>query len=514
LFSLFLCAAACGSGDGSTDGSSASPGGSTSPTGGQGGGTTGASADASAPGSGSGGGHGTPSGDDDTDSPDASALAGDGSVPDAGPFDAGIPPQVASCAASKVSGAWENVTAGPLAADSATNFAYALDPRNAGTVYLGTITHGIWKTTDCGATWAGPINTGKTGKDASNPSVPVDAAILSGTGGNGMNWTMAIDPTNSALYTVVGYGANGLYKSLDGGVNWNQLLPASIRSATENGFVNHLSMDPTNPQHLIADFHVSACIGMAPPGASLASQDLKTGTVVSLTASTPTGAGTPYAGWGCVAETHDGGDTWSLTTAGYPDINGDGPGIQVVNDKTWFFGTQGGNLWRTTTGGVPGKDSNGNATPAWSKVNLYGSCGTASCLQPLNNALGFVYIASDGSFFSGGNFGVVHSVDGIDWTQISGEYAPGLYDWNGSIPIVDTGTTLYVAASPTTNQYFSAPLSKIQTYKSNAPTQLLTQMPVNAGMTQGNPEALAYDPVNKFMYSANAVGGFWRFKNP
>ncbi len=57
--------------------------------------------------------------------------------------------------------------------------------------------------------------------------------------------------------------------------------------------------------------------------------------------------------------------------------------------------------------------------------------------------------------------------------QISVEYAPGLHDWNGSIPIVDTGTTLYVAQSPRSSQYFSA-----------------------------------------LMYSANAAGGFWRFKNP
>ena len=81
----------------------------------------------------------------------------------------------ASCAASAQSGMWENITAPPLAAVSAVNFGYALDPRNPGTIYLGTIVQGIWKTTDCGGHWTGPINTGTSGTDASDPSVPIAA---------------------------------------------------------------------------------------------------------------------------------------------------------------------------------------------------------------------------------------------------------------------------------------------------------------------------------------------------
>ena len=133
---------------------------------------------------------------------------------------------------------------------------------------------------------------------------------------------------------------------------------------------------------------------------------------------------------------------------------------------------------------------------------MYGGCSGGTCsAQPLQAALGFVYIASDSTFYSGGNYGVVHSSDGINWVQISDEYAPALFDWNGSIPIVDTGTTLYVAQSTTTDQYWTAPLSTVQNYQSTAPTPLFTKMPANPDMTTGNPEGLTYDPVNHFHLS-------------
>jgi len=64
------------------------------------------------------------------------------------------------------------------------------------------------------------------------------------------------------------------------------------------------------------------------------------------------------------------------------------------------------------------------------------------------------------------------------------------------------------------NQYWTAPLSSIASYTATAPTQLFTEMPIEAAMTAGQPVALTYDPVNHFIYSANGAGGFWRMKIP
>ena len=135
-----------------------------------------------------------------------------------------------------------------------------------------------------------------------------------------------------------------------------------------------------------------------------------------------------------MAESQDGGSTWSLTTSGYPWVNSDGPGQTMVNATTWYYGTNSSNgLFRTTTG-----DVSVNGAPAWTLLT-----------QPqIQQAIGSVYIAKDGSFYSGINYSVAHSTDGINWTPISGEYAPAaLFSQNGSSPIVDTGTTLYITGS-------------------------------------------------------------------
>jgi hypothetical protein len=99
----------------------------------------------------------------------------------------------------------------------------------------------------------------------------------------------------------------------------------------------------------------------------------------------------------------------------------------MVNATTWFYGTNGtAGLWRTTTGGV-----SVDGAPAWTQVNIYSSGGA---LQPLAAAIGSVYVATDASFYSGGNYAIVHSLDGINWTQVSNQYAPALASENGSSP--------------------------------------------------------------------------------
>ena len=342
---------------------------------------------------------------------------------------------------------------------------------------------GFWKSTDCGAdgSWT-HINTGTLG-------AALDA---------GRNWTMVIDPTNSQiLYTVAGYGQGGVFKSTNGGVDWAQVLPAEILNATENGFMEKITMNPTDPTHLLASFHIS-CTGTAPAGAKVVANTGSDPTNVTLvTAPTPTGSGTAYAGWGCLAESHDSGGTWALTSSGWPWSGGDGPGQTMVDTNTWFYGTNSGDgLWITTNGDAPGG-------PTWTEVTLPGATSPTESFTT-----GGVYIATDGSYYTGGTFQVVHSTDGMNWTSVGSEYAPAPFSMNGSISIVDTGTTLYACNSGSStpfspNWYFTAPLS---------PAGNLTQA-TTTPMLEGG-AYLAYDPVNNIIYSSNMTGGFWRVALP
>src|SRR5690349_12435537 len=81
----------------------------------------------------------------DARSPDAEAV--DARSPDAQTVDARVVP-VASCTSLPEAGTWESISPGSFA-----TFAFAVDHVNAGTVYVGTFENGIWKTTDCGASW-------------------------------------------------------------------------------------------------------------------------------------------------------------------------------------------------------------------------------------------------------------------------------------------------------------------------------------------------------------------------
>jgi hypothetical protein len=325
---------------------------------------------------------------------------------------------------------------------------FALDPNHAGTILLGTSSLGIWKSTDCGATWV-HIDTGTAG-----PALDT-----------GRNWSIVIDPTDSdVVYTCAGYGGEadgvsslGVFKSTDGGVNWQQLFPQDILSTTA-GSIEKIAMDPTNHLHLLVSFH-GAC------------------------ANSPNGGGT----WGCLAETRDAGTTWTLANSAEEWTEGDGQ--TILDDKTWFFGslfgTSGvpGGIWRTTNGGA-----------SWDNVYV----GDASA----------VYIAPDGTFFSAGGQGVLRSSDGVSWTRF--DSSPQGASVNGSCPITSDGKSLFASGGsyggtePSTGWYASAPLGNLTNW-----TPAFNYVPMVAGA-----ENLAYDPAHHLLYSSNLTAGLWRVVVP
>jgi len=394
----------------------------------------------------------------------AAGSAGGGSVGTAGAgiggaagggADGGSLPEhhVGSCDALPAVGTWENVTPAQLGAQNwcvpggacsanqkgtyGTN-SFVLDPNNSGTIYLGTSSLGIWKTTDCGGSWV-HINTGTSAKE-------VDA---------GRNWSIVIDPTNSqTLYTVTGYAGAGFYKTTNGGKDWQQMFPADLLATFPLQGIEKLSMDPTNSAHLTATFH-NPCT------------------------KSPTGGGD----WACLAETKDGGKTFTLTNSAQNWSEGDGQ--TMVDDKTWFFSTGGGQIFRTTNAGVK-----------WDLV--YNGFATGNY-----NSSGCIYTAVDGSFYTGGGRGMVHSTNGTAWQIVPN--APQMGGPNGGCSIVDDGTTLYVsmglfAYNPPSKDWFwtsseSAPKTWVQM---NNPAVI-----TGAGW-------LGYDRDHHLVYSSNSTGGFYR----
>jgi hypothetical protein len=212
------------------------------------------------------------------------------------------PHNVGACDGLGAVGAWEQITPpgvslpGPADAAFGTN-RFAVDPTNAGTLYLGTTEQGIWKTTDCGATWI-HVNTGRNGK-----SLDV-----------GRQWTVVIDPVDpQVMYANAGYGScvastglcsSGLFKSTNAGVDWDEVWPHNAPDPkSANGFVGDVRMDPKDHLHLLLGFHEA----------------------------------------GGIAESNDAGASWQLV-AGW-----DGAGSWFLDSTTWLSSKNG--LWRTTDGG-------------------------------------------------------------------------------------------------------------------------------------------------------------------
>jgi hypothetical protein len=190
--------------------------------------------------------------------------------------------------------------------DGGGTFALAVDPVNTGTLYLGTLWQGAWKSTDCGATWSKV-----SGRNAADVN-------------RGMNWTMAVDPQNpQTVYTNSGYGTNSLYKSVNGGKDWSVIWPPSNRklsSAFTYNFANVIALDPGNPAHILLTFH-EPCL--APHPAT------------------------------CIAETFDKGETWKLIDGRPEWIGNEGQVIFFLNDSnTWLWGSSSNGFWRTADSGA------------------------------------------------------------------------------------------------------------------------------------------------------------------
>jgi hypothetical protein len=165
-------------------------------------------------------------------------------------FDGGPPPadrclQSGTCPA----GVWIDVTPAGISLDpsaySGDNFGVQdvlTDPTHANIFYAFTCHQGVWKSTDYGQNWTGPINDG---------SLP-----------NGKQWSSAVsinpsNPSGPPVLWTFSWPTLNIYRSMDGGLTWLKiLLPATILNTNGSaGDGYSVDVDPYDPNHLIVGFH-------------------------------------------------------------------------------------------------------------------------------------------------------------------------------------------------------------------------------------------------------------------
>jgi hypothetical protein len=270
---------------------------------------------------------------------------------------------VGACDLLPAPGMWEDVT--PLghssrpAVNGTVGAAIIVDPFDARKLWLGTGGENdeIWRSDDCGATWT-QVNTGPGGVG--------DGKSFGGVG-DGAQWSMQADTVSAGvLYATSGYGAQSMWKTVDGGQSWKDVLAGSeYETHAAYRFVNNVSLDPTDHLHVVVSTHGECS---APYGPS------------------------------CIGETKDGGTTWKVMSA--PEGWVEGGGLVVVKGGLWIW--CGSSMMVTTDGGA-----------TWSKDALAGG-GTCEAEYTIRS---FVP-ATNGKYYLGSRSGVLRSADGVKWEHV------------------------------------------------------------------------------------------------
>jgi photosystem II stability/assembly factor-like uncharacterized protein len=356
-------------------------------------------------------------------------------------------------------GVWKDITPPGIAKGSPQTMiaqGITIDPCNMSVLYWGNTpfmsdTYGaVWKSTDAGATWK--ILGNKAAAQQYQPTTTFLDKVLH----------VRVDPRNPAhLYAGQGVGGKylGFWISNDGGENWAK-TDGWLATSKSVGFIDDIydvAVDPTDFDHVLVSSHAAWAFGSAKYG---------------------TDAG--------VLESKDGGKTWIV----HDPITGWGyghainflyaPELGIGDSQTWLLGTQGDGQWRTTDGGK-----------TWNQV----------IKSDIFHGGADIYYAKNGVLYTTGYKPCLLSSkdNGATW-----ETAANLSD--GCTGLIGDGNLLYTAPSYAQGiqPVFVSPETDGHNwtkYKGGAQT-----------WNDGGPYEMAFDPVNRIIYSSNWFQGVWALK--
>jgi len=258
--------------------------------------------------------------------------------------------------------------------------ALVIDPVTPSTLYAGTYYgNGVFKSSDSGASWA-PVNNGfypnvTIHSLAIAPTSPT--TLFAGTYGGifkstdgGDNWNqidsdltdatvyaIAVDPTNASIvFAGTGGGKFGVYKSINGGANWALIDPGLC-----NPIINSLAIDPTNPQTFYAGTMGKGVIKFTNGGSSCSEiNNTQVPNTVLSVAVNPIDSNIIFAGadYGGLYRSSNGGTNWDLLGSEHIGKNIQAIAIDPINRMNVFIGSRNNGVFKSTTGGDNWNDAN------------------------------------------------------------------------------------------------------------------------------------------------------------
>jgi uncharacterized repeat protein (TIGR02543 family) len=245
-------------------------------------------------------------------------------------------------------------------------FSLAINPATPTTLYAGTYSGGVFRSTDSGATWTA-VNTGLTSHDVLSLAIN-PATLYAGTWGagifrstdSGATWTavdagltsqdvyaIAINP--AAPSTLYAGTYDGVFRSTDSGATWTVM-----NTGLTNHHVQSLAIDPLAPTILYAGTTLGGGVFRSTDSGatwSAVNTSLSDRWVQSV-AVDPFTPSTLYAGTrGGVFRSTDSGATWTAVDAGLTHQVVWSLAVNPLTPTTLYVGTYGGGVFRSTDSG-------------------------------------------------------------------------------------------------------------------------------------------------------------------
>lgn len=354
-------------------------------------------------------------------------------------------------------GEWTAVTPDTINLDdplSCSNFGTKTvqsNPHRPQDMYTFFFCQGVYKSTDYGLTWTGPINTGENGN-----------AINDCAGGITLGPTNDTTPPILYLSCIRG-SALGFWRSIDGGVSWvNIVVTNTLETSSGQEFYPPV-VDPYDSQHLLMAGHANNYL----------------------------------------LESSNAGDSWRTITpdngmltdsgTGAPVFINTGSAEQTRRTWLWLSAQQGGSVgtWRTT-----------NAGDTWVHVEKN---------EHINGALQVWQPGTNGEIFVPGAYsdlgpGVLYSDDyGVSWQHVGLQTDAAI--------VIGTSRNVYsmygwaIGAGNLVNPSLQvSPLPGTGAWQRQDTPPEMTQGPAQAAVTN--------DGTNNIIVTASYNAGLWRYVEP